>query len=104
MTFRVEVAAQAEKDAEEILNWLLSEGAGKTGIRWFHGLEDAVASLANFPKSSPIAPESIRFHFEVRQLFYGRKPHIYRILFTIEGEVVKVLHIRHGRRRPLEKQ
>jgi plasmid stabilization system protein ParE len=104
MTFRVEVSAQAEEDAEEILNWLLSEGAGETGIRWFHGLEDAIASLAMFPKGFPIAPESVRFPFEVRQLFYGRKPHVYRILFTIEDQVVKVLHIRHGRRRPAAKQ
>jgi hypothetical protein len=36
----------------------------------------------------------------VRQLLYGRKPHVYRVLFTIEGDVVRVLHIRHGRRKP----
>lgn len=101
MKFRVEVSAQAERDAEEILDWLLAEGAGETGIRWFHGLEDAIASPSTFPGSASIAPESARFSFEVRQLLYGRKPHVYRILFTIEGETVKVLHIRHGRRRPV---
>jgi hypothetical protein len=31
-------------------------------------------------------------------LLYGRKPHVYRVLFTIEGEAVYVLHILHGRR------
>jgi hypothetical protein len=41
---------------------------------------------------------------EVRQLLYGRRPHTYRILFTIEGDVVQVLHIRHARRRPGEIQ
>ncbi|MGD0414539.1 MAG: hypothetical protein ABSA80_04235 [Terriglobales bacterium] len=40
--------------------------------------------------------------FEVRHLLYGLAPHVYRILFTIEGETVHVLHIRHGRRQPLE--
>jgi plasmid stabilization system protein ParE len=64
-------------------------------------MEDAIASLATFPKRCPIAPESARFPFEVRQLLYGRKPHVYRILFTIENNTVNVLHIRHGRRKPL---
>ena len=101
MAFRVETSAQAASDAREILEWLLSHHAGETVLRWFFAMEDAIASLATFPKRCPIAPESARFPFEVRQLLYGRKPHVYRILFTIENNTVNVLHIRHGRRKPL---
>lgn len=104
MKFRVEVSAQAETDAGEILSWLLSAGAGETGIRWLLGLEDAIASLETFPEAYPLAPENSRFRFEVRQLLYGRNPHVYRIQFTIESDTVKVLHIRHARRRPVPKQ
>ena len=82
----------------------MSEHAGETGIRWFLALEDAIASLAAFPERCPLAPETGRFPFAVRQLLYGRKPHAYRILFTIEGDVVKILHIRHGRRRPVSER
>jgi plasmid stabilization system protein ParE len=98
MIFRVETTAQAERDGEEILAWLLSQDAGETGERWFRALEEAIDSLATFPKRCPLAPESTRFAFEVRQLLYGRRPHVYRILFTIENDTVYVLHIRHGRR------
>ena len=101
MAFRVEVSAQAESDADAILEWLLSEHAGETGIRWFLALQEAIASLATFPGRCSLAPESVRFPFEVRHLLYGRKPHVYRILFTIDGETVNILHIRHGRRKPL---
>ena len=104
MTFRVELSAQAESDAEAILDWLQSQHAGETGIRWFLALEEAINSLARFPERCRLAPESARFPFEVRQLLYGRKPHVYRILFTIEGQAVNVLHIRHARRRPIPKQ
>src|ERR1700692_1850999 len=104
MTFRVEVSAQAESDAEAILDWLLSQHAGETGIRWFLALEDAIASLSTFPERCPLAPEDARFPFQVRQLLYGRKPHVYRILFTLEGETVHVLHIRHGRRKPVSER
>jgi plasmid stabilization system protein ParE len=103
MKFRVEVSAQAEADTSAILDWLLSQGAGETGIRWFLTLEEEIASLATFPERAPLAPESARFPFEVRQLLYGRKPHVYRILYSIEGETVRVLHIRHARRRPIPK-
>jgi hypothetical protein len=74
MKFRVEVSAQAEANAAAILDWLLSQGAGEIGIRWF--LEDEIASLATFPERCPLAPESARFPFEVRHLLYGRNPHI----------------------------
>ena len=99
MTFRVETTAEADHDAAEILEWLLSQQAGDTGIRWFRNLEEAIASLAAFPKRCALAPENSRFPFEVRHLLYGRKPHVYRILFTIENDTVYVLHIRHGRRK-----
>lgn len=89
MTFRVEVSAQAESDAEAILDWLLAQHAGETGIRCFLVLEDAIISLATFPGRCPLAPESGRFPFQVRQLLYGRKPHVYRILFTVDGEDCK---------------
>ena len=101
MAFRVETSAEAERDGDEILEWLLSQHAGETGIRWFLALEDAIASLAVFPQRCPLAPENSRFPFEVRHLHYGHKPHVYRILFTIEGDIGHVLHIRHGRRKPL---
>jgi hypothetical protein len=35
MTFRVEITTQAEHDANGILDWLISEQAGETGLRWF---------------------------------------------------------------------
>jgi plasmid stabilization system protein ParE len=102
MTFRVETTPAAERDADVILEWLLSEGAGETGWRWFAALQDAIASLVEFPARCPLAPENSAFPFEVRHLLYGRKPHVYRILFTVQDQTVYVLHIRHGRRQPLK--
>ena len=102
MTFRVEITAEAERDADAILEWLLSQHAGETGMRWFGALGNALESLAEFPERCSLAPESTVFPFEVRHLLYGRSPHVYRILFTVEGGAVHVLHIRHGRRRPVK--
>jgi plasmid stabilization system protein ParE len=100
MTFRVEITAEAQRDANSILEWLLSQGAGETGVRWLQELENSITSLEQFPKRCGLAPENRTFPFEVRQLLCGRKPYVYRILFTIQGNTVYVLHIRHGRRLP----
>jgi plasmid stabilization system protein ParE len=102
MTFRVEVTSEAERDADAILEWLFLQYAGDTGVRWFNALADAIASLAKFPQRCPLASESSISPFEVRQLLYGHAPHVYRILFTIDDKAVYVLHIRHGRRQPVQ--
>jgi len=102
MAFHVKTTATAEQEADAILDWLISQHAGGAGTRWFLALQDAIASLAEFPERCPLAPESAVFPFEVRQLVYGRPSHVYRILFTIEDNTVLVMHIRHGRRQPVK--
>lgn len=101
MAFRVESTAQAKQDLDAILEWLLAHEAGETGLRWFQKLKQGIASLSELPHRCRLAPENKEFPFEVRQLLYGRKPHQYRVLFTVEDETVVVLHIRHGRRQHL---
>ena len=101
MDFRVELSEQAQYDIATIFEWLRSQQAGDAGERWFVELRTAIASLATMPSRCPLAPESTDAPLEVRHLLYGHRPHVYRILFTIEADVVHVLHIRHGRRRPL---
>jgi plasmid stabilization system protein ParE len=101
MAFRVEPTAQAQQDLEDILEWLLEQGAGETGLRWFFKLEEAIASLSLACSPLPACPGEQGLSFEVRQLMHGRKPHQYRVLYTIDGNTVGVLHIRHGRRRQL---
>ena len=72
MIFRVETTPSAEREAQAILEWLLDQQAGDTGLRWFLNLEQAIQSLSHFPERCSLAPENDRFPFEVRQLLYGR--------------------------------
>jgi plasmid stabilization system protein ParE len=102
MAFRVEITENAERDGENILDWLIAQHAGDTGLRWFQGLKDAIATLSEMRERCPLAPENKNFAFEVRHLLYGRKPHVHRILYTIEGDTAFILHIRHGLRQPLK--
>jgi plasmid stabilization system protein ParE len=97
MAFRVKPTTTSKQDARNILAWLRSQGAGEAGLRWFQAMQKAIASLSELPARCGLAPENKAFPFEVRQLLYGSTHHRYRILFTIEGDTVTVLHIRHGR-------
>ena len=100
MAYRVEIARRAESDLEELYLWVV-ERAPQQGARWFNGLERAVLSLDQYPKRCPVAPESFDPDRPVRVLTYGRRPHAYRIFFTVDddSEIVRVLHIRRGARR-----
>jgi plasmid stabilization system protein ParE len=97
MEFRVRTTAEAEEDAHSILDRLMSRYGERFGIQWFQTLQEAIASLSRFPKRCPIARDAEELDFQVRQLLYGRRPHVYRILFTIDGDTIFILHIRHGR-------
>jgi plasmid stabilization system protein ParE len=101
MAFRVSQTGEAHADLGDILQWLLEQQAGDAGLRWFDGLQKAIETLSEHPHRCGLARESESFGFEVRQLIHGRKPHLYRVLFTIEGDTVVILHIRHGRRLPV---
>jgi plasmid stabilization system protein ParE len=103
MAFEVRTTSASEQEITEILDWLIEEHAGETGLRWFLRLDEAIASLAEMPTRCKLAPENESFPFEVRELLYGERPHLYRILFTIEDSSVLILHIRHGRRVYLKK-
>jgi plasmid stabilization system protein ParE len=59
-------------------------------------LLNAAQALEEFPHRCPLAPES-GAELEIRQLIYRR----YRVLFTVAGDTVYILHIRHSARQRL---
>jgi toxin ParE1/3/4 len=51
-----------------------------------------------------MAPEARKPRRELRHLLYGKKPHVYRILYEVDErrQTVWVLTVRHGARRRLK--
>src|SRR4051794_20384488 len=71
----------------------------RTGAdRWLAGLEKAIEGLSQFPTRHGLARENDEFDEEIRQLLYGKRQHVYRVLFVIRGSRVHVLHVRHAAR------
>jgi plasmid stabilization system protein ParE len=77
MKYTVIIQPSAKADLFEIHTWLL-ENAFDYADKWLWGITQAITSLANFPERCPISPESDAFDVTVRQLLYGKKPHVYR--------------------------
>lgn len=100
MRHRVELTARAKADIEQSFAWL-AEHSPRHAAVWYDKLIAVIQSLQDKPLRCPLAPESVFFSSPVRLLLYGKRRGIYRILFTVEGRAVRVLHVRHGARRPM---
>lgn len=102
MEYHVELTDRAVRDLEQLF---LEKNAFESisAARWFNGLENTVYSLHTLPRRGVAAPEARRFGRALMQLLYGKKPHIYRVIYEIdEGKkMVVVLAIRHGAMEPL---
>ncbi len=93
MQFQVVVTPSGKADIFEINAWLL-ENYPERAEDWLWRISQAITSLSKFPERCPVSPESKVFDVVVRQLLYGKKPNIYRILFSIQDEKVYILRIR----------
>ncbi len=94
MAFQVKVTDAAKVQIRNAYHWhkrnlpLLADS-------WLDGLLKALDTLKQFPNRCPAAPENDEFREEVRQLLYGKQRNAYRILFTVQENIVYVLHVRH---------
>jgi toxin ParE1/3/4 len=97
--YRVEFTKRAVRDLRLLFLAIHAEES-PAAARWFDGLERSIGSLTHAPHRCPLAPEASARRL-VRELLYGHKPHIYRVLYRVleRRKTVLVLHIRHGARR-----
>jgi toxin ParE1/3/4 len=103
MAYRVEFAARAARDLE-ILYVKKNAAESHVAAGWYNGLEEAVLGLATQPHRCPVAPEARKVKRKLRHLLYGKKPHIYRIIYEIQEQqqTVWVLTLRHGARKKIQ--
>jgi plasmid stabilization system protein ParE len=93
---KVEIAALAETDLEALYLRIRADSPTRAA-EWRVGLLHAAQTFDQFPDRCPLAPESSP-ELTIRQLLHGE----YRVLFSVTGNTVYVLHIRHGARQPLK--
>lgn len=102
MTYRVELAETAKADIRDATRWLRNRTSDAAVNKWLNGLYKALNALGNSPTRCPIAAEDDKFPEEIREHLYGQRRRKYRIIFTIRGDTVFILYVRHGARDELE--
>ena len=100
MTFRVVIQRLAQNDLSTSY-WRAANRAPVSAARWLDRFEKAIHSLKQTPQRCPLAREDSKVDVELRELLFGKRPFVFRVLFVIDGDTVRVLRIRRAQRRYL---
>ena len=98
MTYAVVLHAPARLDLQSAYTWA-ARSQRDVADRWLERFRAALHTLEQNPQRCPLARESSRVEFEVREFLFGRKPFVYRVLYLIDGDTVRILRIRRAQRR-----
>jgi len=96
MSRRVVITQQAEREMQSAFDWWAEHRSKLQADRWYAGLAKAIANLSENAERHGQSRERDRFAYEIRDLLFGsgRRP-THRAVFTIRGEEVVVLTVRH---------
>lgn len=103
MTYQVILQRLAEQDLSEAYSWA-AKHAPRTAGRWLDRFQEALGTLAHQPQRCALAKENGKVEVEIRQFLFGKRPSVFRVLFTIDGNTVRILRIRRAQRRFLSRR
>jgi plasmid stabilization system protein ParE len=95
MKRQVVVTARAKQNLRDAYLWA-AERAPHTAALWLQRFEKELQTLADSPERFQLAHENAFVEPEIRQMIFGRRQGAYRVLFTVLGDQVQVLHIRRA--------
>lgn len=96
MARRVRLTDEALSQIEAIRDYIAKDSP-LNSARWLESLQRRMELIARSADSHGILYTPEQAGLEVRQTFYGT----YRILYSIDGDIVHILSVRHGARRAM---
>lgn len=96
MQYTVILSPRASADIWRTVRWLSAHKSVRSAERWHQMISDAIELLSQHPKLYPEADEAGDIGINLRECLQGRKPHIYRILYSIQDHAVNIHYIRHA--------
>lgn len=97
MAHFVHMTPRAEADLEETLAWLC-ERSIQAAANWHARILAKVQQLEENPEQWPLADESSDLGIPLREVLFGKRTGVFRILFTIDGDTVNILRVRRATR------
>ena len=102
MTFHVRTLPKAEADIRSIIKYI-HKRSPQGAAAWVDAYERARKHLAEFAEGSSEADENEFFDIDVKQrLFNTRRGRVYRLVFTIVGDEVRILRVRGSAQAPID--
>lgn len=100
MKYNVVLQQLALADLREAYQWA-ARSAPFTAARWLDRFQAALQTLDHDPGRCGLARENGRVNPEIREYLFGKRPYVFRAIFVIDDDVVRILRIRRAQRRPL---
>ena len=96
MVYSVQIGNLARRDMAGLFSYITDTVSLVSANRWSTEIIKRIRTLAYQPERFPLDDQAVDLDFELRVMLHGNKRHVYRILFTIDGQTVNVLRIRHA--------
>jgi plasmid stabilization system protein ParE len=96
MSKTVTVHRRATADLVNIAGSIARSVSPDSARRWRNQVDGVIRSLADDADTWPEADETGTLNLDLRCRLFGKRRHVYRILFTIDGQAVSVLRVRHA--------
>ncbi len=97
MAFTVVFRRRAQADIAGQVVWLEATRGIQAADRWrVRFLTEVVSALESDPRRYSEADEAGDLGIDLRELLFGRRRQVFRVLFTIDDNTVNVLRVRHA--------
>ena len=100
MIYQVRLQPAAVEDLDVAYQYAV-QNAPAPAARWLERFQTAIQTLEHNPERCPLAPENARSSRILRQYMFGKRPNVFRVIYTIEADTVWILRIRRAQRRTL---
>jgi plasmid stabilization system protein ParE len=102
MKYQVIALRRAEADVRHIARWI-AQRSQQGADSWLDAYEQLLIRLAEQPDSCAAAAEDSQCSVPLKQALFGtRQGRIYRAVFTIVGDQVRILRVRGPGQPPLQ--
>ena len=91
MSHKVRLTFEVKQQVAVISDYI-AQDSRTNAQHWRQSIRERMRSLKDFPERHEVAYLARDVGRDIRHTFYG----VYRILYTIEGDTVVVLTVRHG--------
>ena len=100
---KVSISERAWEDVRQNVRWWSEHRSAEQAARWYDDIRSAFVSLEDRPEQWPVARESPRFPYEIREYHFRISGQaIQRIVFASSEEEVIVLRVVHVKEQELD--